>query len=275
MKKIAILFIVAFFVSSNLYAQDYYDADKNNSVESLRISIRRKNIVIEKLISEKDFLKEELLNVSEHKTRLENEIFNLQRKIIEIDETAFDADSVVEDLKLQKEALLQQLMNARQEKVFLSQDLENTKDKLKDSELEFQTRLTAEISPLEEKIKNLNNTIVELNGSIRRKDAIMHNLEKDSDELKKEVEWLRQEKSKLNEKISILNENIKIIENNSAIKEYFNVSNFDELFSYAQKEEKYAIRTVWCLMQFGIWKNLFMEHREVKPSDEENPLDWI
>ncbi len=66
------------------------------------------------------------------------------------------------------------------------------------------------------------------------------------------------------------------LKNNPTIRYYFNVSNFDELFSQAQKEKKHAVRCVWCLMQFAIWENLFLEHKgSLKPSDKENPLDWI
>ena len=84
MKKITILFILAFFMSTNLCAQEFYDNDLSDSVGSLKTSIMRKNIVIEKLISEKDILKEELQNVSDQKTKLESEISDLQNKIIKI-----------------------------------------------------------------------------------------------------------------------------------------------------------------------------------------------
>ena len=61
---------------------------------------------------------------------------------------------------------------------------------------------------------------------------------------------------------------------NRAVMRYFNIEGVRQLFA-AQRNGKNVARHIWCMMQIGIWHQLFVESVGSKPSAEENPLDWL
>ncbi|MDD2769706.1 MAG: asparagine synthase-related protein, partial [Methylococcus sp.] len=61
---------------------------------------------------------------------------------------------------------------------------------------------------------------------------------------------------------------------NPAVREWFDTRQFPALFQ-AQRRKGNAGREIFCLMQFAIWHRLFIEQPGLKPSPDEDPLDWI
>jgi asparagine synthase (glutamine-hydrolysing) len=61
---------------------------------------------------------------------------------------------------------------------------------------------------------------------------------------------------------------------NKEINKWFDTREFPALFQ-AQHRNGNASREIFGLMQFAIWHRLFIEHPGVKPTPDENPLDWI
>jgi len=61
---------------------------------------------------------------------------------------------------------------------------------------------------------------------------------------------------------------------NRAVGEWFDTSHFPALFR-AQRRRGNAAREIFCLMQFAIWHRLFIEQPGLRPTPDENPLDWI
>jgi asparagine synthase (glutamine-hydrolysing) len=61
---------------------------------------------------------------------------------------------------------------------------------------------------------------------------------------------------------------------NHAIREWFNVGRLPALFA-AQRRRNLATREIFCLTQFAIWHQLFIERPGARPSADEDPLDWI
>ncbi len=61
---------------------------------------------------------------------------------------------------------------------------------------------------------------------------------------------------------------------NESIKEWFNEDGIKGLFT-AYEKGKTVTREIWSIMHFAIWQRMFITHSGVKPSDDENPLDWI
>lgn len=61
---------------------------------------------------------------------------------------------------------------------------------------------------------------------------------------------------------------------NKEINKWFDTREFPALFQ-AQHRKGNASREIFGLMQFAIWHRLFIEQPGVKPTTDENPLDWI
>jgi asparagine synthase (glutamine-hydrolysing) len=61
---------------------------------------------------------------------------------------------------------------------------------------------------------------------------------------------------------------------NEATKEWFNEDGIKGLFT-AHKKGKTVTREIWSIMHFAIWQRMYITHPGIKPSDDENPLDWI
>lgn len=61
---------------------------------------------------------------------------------------------------------------------------------------------------------------------------------------------------------------------NRAIHAWFDTSRFPALFQ-AQRQYGSASREIFCLMQFAIWHRLFIECPGLRPSSNEDLLDWI
>lgn len=61
---------------------------------------------------------------------------------------------------------------------------------------------------------------------------------------------------------------------NRAINAWFDTSRFPALFQ-AQRQWGNASREIFCLMQFAIWHRLFIECPGLRPSSNEDPLDWM
>lgn len=61
---------------------------------------------------------------------------------------------------------------------------------------------------------------------------------------------------------------------NPAVKQWFNVEGLKQVLTAQQNGKNYS-RELWCVMQFAIWHKLFIENPGVKPSVQENPIDWL
>ncbi len=61
---------------------------------------------------------------------------------------------------------------------------------------------------------------------------------------------------------------------NAAVQEWFEAEGVKKVFT-AHRKNGQGTREIWCLMQFAIWHRLFVEDFGVRPSPEEDPLDWI
>jgi asparagine synthase (glutamine-hydrolysing) len=61
---------------------------------------------------------------------------------------------------------------------------------------------------------------------------------------------------------------------NRAVNDWFDTSHLPALFQ-VQRKKGGASREIFCLMQFAIWHRLFIEQPGVRPTPDEDPLDWI
>lgn len=61
---------------------------------------------------------------------------------------------------------------------------------------------------------------------------------------------------------------------NPAIREWFLPAGLNALFDL-QAARGRAAREIWCLTQFAVWHNLFIERPGSTPGPHEDPLDWI
>ncbi|MFO1418918.1 MAG: asparagine synthase (glutamine-hydrolyzing) [Methylotetracoccus sp.] len=61
---------------------------------------------------------------------------------------------------------------------------------------------------------------------------------------------------------------------NPAVQHWFDVRHLPALFE-AQRRKGNATREIFCLMQFAIWHRLFIESPGLRPSPDEDPLDWM
>lgn len=61
---------------------------------------------------------------------------------------------------------------------------------------------------------------------------------------------------------------------NRALRDWFDVRHLPALFA-AQRAKGQGSREIFGLMQFAIWHRLFIEQPGLRPTADENPLDWI
>jgi asparagine synthase (glutamine-hydrolysing) len=61
---------------------------------------------------------------------------------------------------------------------------------------------------------------------------------------------------------------------NRGIREWFRVEAIPDLIA-ARRAGRGVSRQIWGLMQFAIWHRLFVEQTRLRPSPDEDPLDWI
>jgi asparagine synthase (glutamine-hydrolysing) len=61
---------------------------------------------------------------------------------------------------------------------------------------------------------------------------------------------------------------------NSAIQGWFNRQALKRLFEFQRRGGR-GTRAIWCLMQFAVWHNIFIEGNGKEPTPLEDPLDWI
>ncbi len=62
--------------------------------------------------------------------------------------------------------------------------------------------------------------------------------------------------------------------NNEAIQSWFVPDGVRDMLNQ-QKADQSRTREIWSLMQFAVWHFLFIERPDLKPSPDEDPLDWI
>src|SRR3989304_9389687 len=128
-------------------------ASTEDSLEDLGGILKSKEIEIENLISEKDYLRQELNKMIKKKESLEKEIMSLQWKLQHTDVYSFENEAKIKELTLQKKSLINQVMTIRQGKISLQNDLKIFRDRLKDNELSLQFQLHEARVPLEQKIE--------------------------------------------------------------------------------------------------------------------------
>ena len=61
---------------------------------------------------------------------------------------------------------------------------------------------------------------------------------------------------------------------NTAVAEWFDSARLPELF-HQQRTRRGASREIFSLLQFAIWHHLFVEQPGLRPTADEDPLDWL
>ncbi|VAX34868.1 Exonuclease SbcC [hydrothermal vent metagenome] len=191
---ISSLIIFSMILPPPVYSQINAGKSSEEVIENLQDSLGRKDIVIEKLMSEKDILHEDITRLIKENDLLEKDILELHRKMINLDSNTYNKDSKIDKLSLQKKALVEQMTFLRQESIALSEQIKTLKEKIWDKELDVQKRVLESQAPLQEKLTILENKLKGGNENFRKKEIIINSL---TNEKKKLVEELKRVKGRL------------------------------------------------------------------------------